>query len=96
MFGGEGAGDGGGFGPGMDGKSELIVVDGEDLLGLEIQDNFFEIFGRRVDIFPIGIVLTVFQESKVNRAKPLVYLSKNACRSRRHLRYRPCVRRLRP
>ena len=60
----------------MDRKGELVMVDGEDLLGLEVKNNFFEIFRRSVDIAPIGIVLTVFQESKVNRAKPLVYLSK--------------------
>lgn len=64
------------FEPRMDGKSELVMVNGEDLLGLEIQDDFFEVLRRRVDIFPISVVLTIFQESKVNRAKPLVYLSK--------------------
>ena len=52
------------------------MVNGEDLFGLEIQDDLFEVFGRGVDIFPIGIVLPVFQKCKVNRSKAFVYLSK--------------------
>ena len=32
----------------MNGKSELVVVNGEDLLRLEIEDNFFEVFRHGV------------------------------------------------
>ena len=52
---------GGRFVPWMDGQSELVMVDGEDLFGLEVHDNLFEVFRHGVDIFPIGVVLTVFQ-----------------------------------
>ena len=76
MFGGEGAGDRGGFGPGMDGKSKLIVVDGEDLTGLEVEDDLLEVGGRSVDIAPRGIILTVFQEREVHGTETLVNLAK--------------------
>ena len=67
---------GGWFRPGMDGESELVMVDGEDLLGLEVEDDFLEVLGGGVDIFPIGIVLSVFQERQVHGAETIVYLGK--------------------
>ena len=47
--------------PRMNGQSEFVMVDGEDLLGLEIKDDFLKVFRRGVDIFPIGIVLPILQ-----------------------------------
>ena len=60
----------------MDGKGELVMVNGENLLGLEVENDFFEVFGRSVDIFPIGVVLSVLQERQINRSEAFVYLSK--------------------
>ena len=64
------------FGPSVRGESELMVMNSEILLGLEIQDNFFKVFGCSVDVFPIGIVLTVFQECEINSSEMLMYLTK--------------------
>ena len=49
------------------------MVDGEDLLGLEVHDNLFEVFRRGVDIFPIGVVLPVFQQRQINCSEAFVY-----------------------
>ena len=50
---------GGRFGPWMDGKGKLVMVDGEDLLSLKVKDYLFKVFRCGVDIFPISVVLPI-------------------------------------
>ena len=64
------------FRPRMNGQGEFVMVDDEDLLGLEIQNDFFEVFRRSVDVFPIGIVLSVLQDRQINSPAAFVYLRK--------------------
>ena len=63
------------FVPWVDRQRELVVVDSEDLLSLEVQNNFFEVFRRGVYIFPTGIVLPIFQERQIHSTKVFVYLA---------------------
>lgn len=76
MLGGDIVGYGGRLRPRMDGQSELVMVNGEYLFGLEVENDFLKVCGRSVDIFPTGIVLPVFQECQINGTEALVYLSK--------------------
>ena len=64
------------FVPRVHGKGVLVMMDGEDLPRLQIKDGFFEVFGHGVDISPVGVILSVFQESEVDSAKPFLYLLK--------------------
>lgn len=60
--------------PRVHGKGILVMVDGEDLLGLQIKDDFFEVFRRSVDIAPVFVVLSVLKEGKIDRSEAFVNL----------------------
>ena len=60
-----------GFGPGVFGEGELVVVDGEDRFGIEVQDGLFQALGRGVDVSPVGVILTVFENRHINLAELL-------------------------
>ena len=58
-----------GFGPGVFGESELVVMDGEDGFGIEIDDGKFQTFRRGVNQRPVVVVLSVFEQCQINLSK---------------------------
>ena len=68
-------GDGVGLLPGVHGKGELVVVNGEELLWLEVEYHFLQVVGRCMDVSPVVVILTVLKESEVNRAEAVIDLA---------------------
>ena len=60
-----------GFGPGVLGESELVVMDGEDRFGLQIQYGVLQIFGGGVNQRPVVVVLPVFQKRQIDLSELL-------------------------
>ena len=60
--------------PRVHGKGILVMVDGEDLLDLQIKDDFFEVVRHSVDIAPVFVVLPVLEEGKIDRPEAFVNL----------------------
>ena len=48
--------------PRMLGKGEFVVVDGEHLLRLQVQNGLFQTFGCGMNIFPVFVILSVFED----------------------------------
>ena len=63
-----------GFVPRVHSKGILVVVDGEDLFGMEVKEDLFKVLGRSVNIFPVRVILSIFKESEFNRAETFVYV----------------------
>ena len=49
------------FGPEVFGEGELVVMDGEDGFGLQVEDGLFQAFRRSMDKLPVVVVLPVFE-----------------------------------
>ena len=50
-------------------EAELGVVDGDESFGTEFSNSFSQLLGHGVDLAPVGIVLAVLHDGKVNVGK---------------------------
>ena len=69
MVSGDGASDAVGFGPGVFGEGELVMMDGEDGFGLQIQDGVLQTFGSGVNQRPVVVILPVFEQRQIDLSK---------------------------
>ena len=52
-------------------EAELGVVDGDETMGTEVGNGLTQLIGHGVDLAPVGIVLAVLHDGKVNVVKLL-------------------------
>ena len=48
--------------PGMNGKRKLVMMDGKNMLGLQVKDGFLKVLRHGMNISPIRVVLAILKE----------------------------------